>query len=63
MAPTPRPSWRAFAKAIVPAAGTVAALGIEWLATGAFDRAELATALTGLLSAVVVYLVPNAPPP
>lgn len=54
-------NWQNFAKALVPAGAAVLGVGIQWVATGEFDRAELATALTGLVSAVAVYLVPNAP--
>lgn len=50
-----------FAKAIVPAVATVLGVGVQWVATGTFDRPELATALTGLVAAVLAYLVPNAP--
>jgi VIT1/CCC1 family predicted Fe2+/Mn2+ transporter len=52
----------AYAKAIVPAVATILAVAIQWAVTGEFDRAELATALTGLLAAVVTYVVPNTPP-
>ena len=55
-------NWRSFAKALVPAAGTALAVGIQWVASGEFDRAELATALTGLSAAAITYLVPNATP-
>lgn len=50
-----------FAKAIAPAVVTVLAVGIQWVASGAFDRVELATALTGLLAAAVAFWVPNEP--
>lgn len=52
-----------YLKAIVPAVGTVLAVGIQWIATGTFTHAELATALTGLLAATLTYLVPNGPAP
>lgn len=55
-------SLRPYAKSIVPFAGTIAAVLIQWLATGEFDRSELATALTGLLAALVAYAAPNAEP-
>lgn len=48
-----------FAKAIAPALVTLLAVGIQVVATGEFDRAELATALTGLVAALSSYLVPN----
>jgi hypothetical protein len=47
------------AKALVPAAGTVVAVGIQWLDTGHFDKAELATSLTGFGGAALSYIVPN----
>lgn len=53
----------AYLKAIVPAVGTVLAVLVQWLASGQFGRAELATALTGLIAASVIYFVPNAPKP
>jgi len=57
---------RAFApylKAVAPAVGTLLAVGIQWAVTGEFGRAELATALTGLMAATLTYLVPNKETP
>lgn len=47
------------AKAVWPAIGTLAAVAVQWIATGEFDRAELTTAITGLVAALVTYGVPN----
>lgn len=48
-----------FAKAVLPATGTVVAVGVQWGVTGKFDKAELATAVTGLGASALSYLVPN----
>ena len=48
-----------YLKAIIPAAATIVAVFAQWAVTGAFDRAELATAIGGLLTAGLVYLAPN----
>lgn len=45
-------SPKTIAAGLVPAVLALAAVGVQWVATGEFDRAELATALTGLLAAV-----------
>lgn len=49
------------AKAVYPAAAAIVAVGAQWAATGAFDRAELSTAVTGLGAALLTYLLPNQP--
>jgi hypothetical protein len=51
--------WRAYAKAIVPAALTVVAVPIHLLVTGSWDQAEWTLAITGLGAAAVALLVPN----
>jgi hypothetical protein len=48
-----------FRKSVFPAVGTVLAVGVQWVSTGVFDKAELATALTGLGAALVSYFVVN----
>ena len=52
-------SLQPYAKAASPAILTLIAVVGHWIATGEFDRAETATAVTGGLSALVSYLVPN----
>lgn len=51
--------WRPFAKALWPAILTIVAVGVQWVVTGEYDRAELVTTLTGLPSAIVTFFVPN----
>lgn len=50
-----------YLKAIVPFVATILAVALQWAVTGEFDRAEMVTAITGLLASAVTYLVPNAP--
>lgn len=50
---------RPLAKALWPAILTCTAVAVQWIITGEFDRAELVTTLTGLPSAILVFLVPN----
>ncbi len=70
----PRPSRRrqsetrggglpAAAKAVVAAAVPLLAALILWAATGTLDETELSVGLTGLLTALLVYFVPNTPGP
>lgn len=47
------------AKAVLPATATVIAVIGQRLATGSFDTAELATALTGLGGAALTWIIPN----
>lgn len=47
------------AKAVYPALLTVVAVLGQWVKTGAFDSAELLTALIGGATAVIVYYTPN----
>src|SRR5262249_19071345 len=56
------PSLRPFAKAVIPAVGTLIAVGIQYLSTGEFDRAEMTTAITGLSTALVAFLATNHSP-
>jgi hypothetical protein len=39
--------------ALIPTLGGIVAVGIQWVSTGEFSRAELATALTAAASAVL----------
>lgn len=50
-----------YLKAIVPFVGTLVAIGVQVLVTGQFDKAEVATAVTGILASAVTYFVPNTP--
>jgi hypothetical protein len=54
-------AWQPFAKAIMPAILTLIAASIDWLIQGTFNRQTTAIAITGLIAAIVTYLVPNAP--
>ena len=54
-------SLQPYAKAAYPALLTLAAVLAQLIVTGEIDRAEVTTALTGLLGAAVTLLVPNAP--
>lgn len=47
------------AKAIAPAALALVAVAVQWLATGKYDAAELATTILGIGGPLVTYLVPN----
>jgi predicted transcriptional regulator len=46
-----------FAKALVPAVGTVLVVVTHGLITGEFDKAELDIAVTGLIASAVAYVV------
>lgn len=52
-------SLQPYAKAVYPFVLSLIAVGVQWAVTGSYDRAELATQLTGLLAALVTLLVPN----
>src|SRR3954468_13769499 len=52
-------SLRPFAKAVMPALFTLVAVGAQAIATGSFDKPELATAITGLSAAFVTFLTTN----
>ena len=54
---------RPYLKSLVPALGTLIAVAGQWVATGTFDRAEVATAITGGLSALLSYAITNDPLP
>lgn len=49
-----------YAKALVPAIGTILAVAVQYAITGELDRAELATAITGGLTTLTTFLTPNA---
>lgn len=50
---------RPFAKAVLPALATVVAVGAQVAAGGTFDRAALATAITGVAAATATFLTSN----
>jgi hypothetical protein len=52
-------SLRPFAKSVFPALFTIVAVGVQYASTGAFDKPELATAITGLSAALVTFLTTN----
>lgn len=52
---------RPYAKALFPSIGTAVGVGVQWVATGTFDKAELTTAITGACTALVTFLIPNRP--
>jgi hypothetical protein len=51
-----------FAKAIAPALLTLIATLVDWLVVGTFNKETGAIVITGFLSSVVVYFVPNTQP-
>lgn len=58
------PGLAAFRKAVVPLGTALAAVIVQWAATGHFtDTQELVTAVTGVLTSLFVYWVPNAGQP
>lgn len=42
--------------ALIPFLATLAAIGVQWLVTGEYDRAELVTSLTGLSGAILAFV-------
>jgi hypothetical protein len=52
-------SLQGSAKALIPAVGTVIAVAAQYAATGAFDQAQLITAITGLSAAFVTHRTTN----
>lgn len=51
-----------YAKAALPFLATLAAIAVQWIATGEYDRAELTTTITGLGTTLLAFAVPNLPP-
>ena len=47
------------AKAVYPAVATIVATAAQWVSTGTFDTGEFATAISGGVLALLVYLLPN----
>lgn len=52
-------NYKAFLKSLVPFVGTLVAVGLQYAVTGEFDKAEVATAVTGVAASLVTFLVPN----
>lgn len=48
-------SPKAILAAILPALGGVLAVGIQWIATGEFNRPELATALSSVVASLLAF--------
>ncbi len=55
--------FRPFMKAVAPAVLTLVAVGVDWLVNGTFNTQTGAIAITGLVSAIVTYFVPNTTVP
>jgi hypothetical protein len=55
--------WRAYAKAIAPAAVTIVAVPVHLLVTGEWNAAEWTLAIGGLGSALLTFIVPNEATP
>lgn len=52
-------NYKAFLKSIAPFVGTLVAVGVQYLVTKEFDKAEITTAITGITAALLVLIVPN----
>ncbi len=52
-----------YVKALIPAVGSIFTVLYGWAATGRWDVPTLRWAAVGLVYALVVYLLPNAPVP
>ena len=52
-----------FAKALVPAAAALIYIAIHIAVTGELDKVQLEAGIAGLVTAAVVYFVPNTPAP
>lgn len=48
-----------FAKAIAPLIAGLISVLAQWMASGEFNASEFTTALTALITALLVYYVPN----
>jgi len=55
-------NWKSFAKAIVPAVIGVALAAADMIASGHFDIVRLRAVAAGIVTALIVYFVPNAGP-
>jgi hypothetical protein len=49
------------AKFIGAAVTPLVSVLLQWIVTGSFDRAELATIVVGVLTSILMYLVQNTP--
>lgn len=49
-------SPKAILAAVLPSLAGVIAVAVQWIATGEFDRAELATAISTVISALLAFL-------
>ena len=50
---------RPYLKAVLPFVLSLGAVAVQWVVTGTYDEAELATQLTGLFGALVTYAAKN----
>ena len=48
-------------KALTPAVLNIVAVVTDWIASGALDGDALRIAISGLVTSVAVYIVPNEP--
>jgi hypothetical protein len=56
------PKWQPFAKAVLAAVPGLVLGVAHGITSGAWDQAALIAGVTGILSAVLVYAVPNLTP-
>jgi hypothetical protein len=52
-----------FMKAIAPALLALIGAGVNALVVGSIDKQTIVIAATGLIGAIITFLVPNSPPP
>jgi hypothetical protein len=52
-----------FMKAIAPAVLALVGAGTNALISGSIDKQTLVIAITGVVAAIITYLVPNSPKP
>ncbi len=56
------PALRPYAKAVYPFVATLVGVVVQWIITGEFNELELVTAITGIVTTSLAFLVGNAPP-
>jgi hypothetical protein len=52
-------NYKAVLKSLLPFVCTLLAVGVQYGVTGEFDKAEVATAITGIGASLVTLLTPN----
>lgn len=50
-----------YAKALFPAAVTLAGVAVRWITTGDLDTADISAAITGAVASILTFVVPNRP--